>query len=396
MFFSLDITLTVWLVLASALAATLVAVGYVAVQSRRVARARRFCDSVESLPGAGDCPCLPVSVIVYSQDEAEALEVLLRSIMAQDYPAEMEIIVVNEGDSSDIRDTVAMLQQAFPALYLTHTPDGAHSLSRKKLAITLGVKAARHDTVVLTAIGAEIRSTLWLRDMMRHFSADGSVELVIGYAAQMPDGDDGPGAGCRAFDSAVRAVRWLGAAIGGHPFRATEFNVAYTRRAFFRNKGFSRSLNLHSGDDDIFISEIARRGNTAVELGENSIVGLISHDYRHALRRAAVRHIFTESHIRRRPRLWGAVAAVCVPAALVLPFVAFALAPRNAAVAVAAVVLLAVLAAGLTVGWRRALRALGMRMLGFSILPLAATYWMRRLMLRARSRFGRQKRYTWD
>ncbi len=395
MYFSFDISLLLRVVLCAAFAAAAVAVGYVSVQSRRVARARRFCDAIDS-DERETAGCLPVSVIVYSQDEAEALEVLLRSIIAQDYPAEMEIIVVNEGESGDVRDTVAMLSAAFPSLYLTHTPDGARSLSRKKLAITLGVKAARFDTVVLTAIGAEIRSTQWLRDMMRHFSPDGPVELVIGYAAQMPDSDDGRGARCRAFDATVRGVRWLGAAIGGHPFRATEFNVAYTRRAFFRNKGFSRSLNLHYGDDDIFISEIARRDNTAVELGDNSIVGLLTHDYSHTLRRAAARHVFTESHIARRPRLWATLSALCTPAALLLPFVAVALEPHNGFVAAAAALLLIIVLTGLVMGWRRALRALDMRMLGASIVPLAATYFVRRLMLRLRARFGRQKRYTWD
>lgn len=389
MYFSFELSPLLWTLTGAALAAACVACGYVWVQARRLGRARREAPAEPE-------QLMPASVIVYSQDEAEALETLLRSIMAQDYPAPMEIIVVNEGESTDVRDTVAMLQAAFPSLYLTHTPDGARSLSRKKLAITLGVKAARHDVVVLTAIGAEIRSPQWLRGMMRHFTPDGPVELVIGYAAQMPGDDTGRGARCRAFDAAVRAVRWLGAAIAGHPFRATEFNVAYTRKAFFRNKGFSRSLNLHYGDDDIFISEIARRDNTAVELADDSIVGLLAHDYGRTLRRAAVRHIFTEGHIRRRPRLWSALNALCMPAALVLPIAAAAIAPANGAVLAIAAVELAGTAAALTTGWRCVLHRLDMRELGASVMPLAATYWVRRLMLLARARFGRQKRYTWD
>ena len=389
MYFSFELSPLLWSLTGAALAAACVACGYVWVQARRLGCARREAPAEPE-------ELMPASVIVYSQDEAEALETLLRSIMAQDYPAPMEIIVVNEGESTDVRDTVAMLQTAFPSLYLTHTPDGARSLSRKKLAITLGVKAARHDVVVLTAIGAEIRSAQWLRGMMRHFTPDGPVELVIGYAAQMPGDDTGRGARGRAFDAAVRAVRWLGAAIAGHPFRATEFNVAYTRKAFFRNKGFSRSLNLHYGDDDIFISEIARRDNTAVELSADSIVGLLAHDYGHTLRRAAVRHIFTEGHIRHRPRLWSALNALCMPAALVLPIAAAALASANGAVLAIAAVEFAGTAAALTAGWRCVLRRLDMRELGASVMPLAATYWVRRLMLLARARFGRQKRYTWD
>ncbi|MDE6270008.1 MAG: hypothetical protein K2M12_04025, partial [Muribaculaceae bacterium] len=51
---------------------------------------------------------------------------------------------------------------------------------------------------------------------------------------------------------------------------------------------------------------------------------------------------------------------------------------------------------GLIGYWRRAMLALDIRMLGVSILPLAATYWLRRLVLRLRACFGRHKHYTWD
>lgn len=395
MYISFEIPVILVYILLVALVAAIIAVGYIGVQSKRLALTRQICDSAEANP-ASDEDYMPASIIVYCQDEADALERLLRSIMAQDYPAETEIIVVNEGESTDVRDTVMLLQSAFPNLYLTHTPDGAHSLSRKKLAITLGVKAARHGVVVLTAIGAEIRSNLWLRDIMRHFRRGGSVELVIGYAAPMPDADEGRGACCRAFDATARGVRWLGAALASKPFRGTEFNLAYTREAFFRNKGFSRSLNLHFGDDDIFVSEIARPGNTAVELSSDSIVGILAHDYSYTMHRIAMRHIFTEGRISRRPRLWATLSQTATPLALLLPVAAVVLSPLNAVVVTAAAIIFAATVAGLISYWRRAMRALDVHVLGGSILLFAATYWMRRLVLRLRSCFGQHRYYTWD
>lgn len=394
MFFNPEISSTIVLLLTSGAVLAAVAIVYVALQSRRLARARRFDDYGDSREDA--VAWEPVSVIVYSQDEADALDTLLRSVLAQDYPAPMEVIVVNEGESSDVRDVVAVLRASHDNIYLTHTPDGARSLSRKKLALTLGIKAARYATVVLTTVGAEIRSERWLRGMMRHFEPDSGIEVVIGYAGPLDGADDGRGARCRAFDSAGGAARWLGAAIGGHPFRASEMNVAYRREAFFRNKGFSRSLNLHFGDDDIFISEIAHAGNTAVELSDESIVGVLSHNYRRSLREAAERRAFTESHIRRRPVFWCAFASLCVPVATLCVAGAVALDCANGFVWAVAAGVLASLVGGITVGWRRALAALEMRMLGASIYPLALGYPLRRAMLRLRSRFGKQKRYTWN
>jgi len=141
-----------------------------------------------SMPAVSDdAPGWPaVSVIVYSQDEADALASLLPVILNQDYPAAFEVIVVNEGDSSDVRNTVEPMQLAYRNLYLTHTPDGARNLSRKKLAITLGVKAARYEVVVLTTVAAIIGSDKWLRAMTSQMVTDPARQIVLGYAAPVP------------------------------------------------------------------------------------------------------------------------------------------------------------------------------------------------------------------
>ena len=68
----------------------------------------------------------------------------------------------------------------------------------------------------------------------------------------------------------VDGVHWIGDALAGHPWRGNEYNLVYRRDLFFRNKGFSRHLNLRQGDDDIFVKEIATAANTAVELSAES------------------------------------------------------------------------------------------------------------------------------
>ncbi|MDE5661678.1 MAG: glycosyl transferase family 2, partial [Muribaculaceae bacterium] len=90
-------------------------------------------------PDRADSEYLPASVIVYSQGEAENLDRLLHSILEQDYPAAFEVIVVNEGESADVRDTVSLLRADNPNLYLTFTPEGVVNLSRKKRAVSLGI-----------------------------------------------------------------------------------------------------------------------------------------------------------------------------------------------------------------------------------------------------------------
>lgn len=216
-------------------------------------------------------PPLPTaSVIVYSNDEATNLASLLPQILKQDYPNEFEVIVVNDGSVESTSDVVSELQLNYSNLYLTYTPDRSRNLSRKKLALTLGIKAARYEVVVCVNANSRINSTHWLSLMTRNFNE--KTDVVIGYATPDVEADQERGRRRRAFDRVAEAVKYLSAAISDTPFRGFSYNLAYRRHCFFDNKGFSRSLNLHYGDDDVFINEITNSHNTAVELSEESMV----------------------------------------------------------------------------------------------------------------------------
>ena len=47
-------------------------------------------------------------------------------------------------------------------------------------------------------------------------------------------------------------------------------NLAYRRELFFRNKGFATHYELVSGDDDLFINEVAGETTTHIEIREES------------------------------------------------------------------------------------------------------------------------------
>lgn len=395
MYFSLSIDIATAILLATAAAAML----YLALPYnffvRRVARRRKACEAMPAI--SDDNPAWPaVSVIVYSQDEADALAALLPVILNQDYPAALEVIVVNEGDSSDVRNTVGPMQLAYRNLYLTHTPDGARNLSRKKLALTLGIKAARYDVVVLTTVAAIIRSDRWLRAMTARMVADKNNRIVLGYAAPLPGDDRANGWRRRIFDYAADSVAWISPAANRHPYRGTELNLAYYKELFFKNKGFSRSLNLHYGDDDIFISEIATSANCTVELSQDSIVNFGSYDYTKTFRDAAIRHTFTENFIRRRPRAMMSSGGPALWLLLGSAIAAVVLSPMNIAVIAAAVATIAIAFTVTILAWRGAMGALMLAKLRLTIPLFLMLRPFRSVSLIIRSRLSHQKKYTWD
>ena len=394
MYFSPTISFTaLWLLGICAFCALLVAAFYF-FRIRTVINYRRRADSER--PDKPDSDYLPASVIIYSQGDADNLRELLESVLTQDYPAAFEVIVVNEGEAADVRDTVGMLRNKYPNLYLTFTPEGVVNLSRKKLALTLGLKAARYDVAVLTTSAAIIPSNLWLRRMAWRFDKNSPVEVVLGFAAVDPSEDSHSGCRRRAFDFIAESTRWLGVAIAGKPFRGTEYNLAYRRSLFLRNKGFARSLNLHYGDDDIFISEIARKNNTQVELSEDSIVLLRQGNHPRLFNERVLRRIFTERFIRRKPRilvpLSGILQLISIAAGIGAAIIDW---PNRQVVAIAAVIAIALIAMDITT-WHKAMKALKSRPLIFTIPWLVLTHPIRRSFSRLHSRISKQKKYTWD
>jgi len=356
---------------------------------RRQRRADRLTDAEDagdSAPGA--------SVIVYSNDQAEELSALLPQLLSQQYRPGFEVIVVNEGDSPRVRAIVEDLQMRHRNLYLTFTPDGARNLSRKKLAITLGVKAARHPVVVLTGAGASMTSDHWLSRMMRHF-ADSHIELVLGIAVPDTDEDSALWKRIRSFDLAVDTIAWVTDAIGGRPWRGVEYNLAYRRDTFFRNKGFSSQLNLRRGDDDIFVAEIATPDNTAVELSDESVVEVPGVNTLRAQRDRNVQRRFTRRFIRRRPRLTGALSWWAYLTAAVLPAVALTMEPHNPFMWVCASVCLVCWYLTAMV-WRGAIIAMRGRHLLLTLPFIAAMRPLRKLTGAAMARLAHGKRYTWE
>ncbi|WP_303029609.1 glycosyltransferase [uncultured Duncaniella sp.] len=271
---------------------------YVAMVSKRVSHDTERDDSGD---GAREYPS--VSVIVYSEDDASNLEVLLPQILDQDYPAPFEVIVVNDGAIDSTKDVIARLEQKYSNLYMTFTPQESRSLSRKKLAVTLGIKAAKYNVLLHTTGVCQVPSRQWLKSMAGRF--DGRTDVVLGYAAPAAqEGTSHPWKRLHAFDQVRSAVEWISWAIAGRPYRGTACNIAYRREVFFRNKGFSRSLDLKYGDDDVFVSEVATGDNTAVELSTDSMLLNVQAAPAPMHRAEKIRRDYTASRLRGHARLF--------------------------------------------------------------------------------------------
>lgn len=331
----------------------------------------------------------PVSVIVYACDNSRRLARMLPEVLAQEYPGEFEVVVVNDGSSASVNDVVTLLQATHSNLRQTFVPVEARNLSRRKLAISLGIKCARHDNLVLTTAACVPASGRWLRLMGRHF-VDGR-EVMLG-AARI----DGLKGLLRRFDEAASSTTWLVSAQHGHPYRGTGFNLGYTRQRFFAMKGFSKHLNIQTGDDDLFINEIADGGNTAVELSAEALMSVETSRPAYEYREEKLSHRFTAKYLpKKASRVIGAsTAAMWLWVAAATTTLVFTI-PNMIGVCVVPLIAAAVWVP-LSRIWSRNGKTLGIN------LPMAAIWWAMLwrwpMTLKARLTCNRSDRqnFTWQ
>ena len=418
MYFSIyGILPAVWVALSVAVAAACWALYAGAGRARRGARAARFrpasasrtsiADAAEpaeeEAAGQPEAAGFPgVTVVVYARDNAADLEEMLPVLLEQDYPGQWEVLVINDGKAEDVTDVVNLFSTRIetgvcqrPAsaaregfLRVTFIPEEAHNLSRQKLAVSLGAKGARYPFLVLTSALCRIGSRQWLRRMCRHF-AEGR-EVVIGWAPMR-----GLESLADRYDEVATASIWLDAALRGKPFRGTGYNLGYSRRLFQEAKGFSRSLNLRAGDDDIFIRQIATGENTAVELSEQARVEIAAFRPRARWRHDRLQHAFTARFLPKGAALLAGSAslALWVWLGATVAGVVFSLPNWMPSCAFAAVALGLWIPLG--IAWRRCAVALGVRLPARTLWWPMLWHWRRTLVYRLLCGRASRNNYTW-
>lgn len=363
------------------------------IYRRRVASVARHASQCDKAEIPDNLP--RTSVIVYADIDTEASQLtsMLNQVLNQEYPVPYEVIVINDGASSTTRQAVEELELKHPNLYLSFTPDDTRNLSRKKLSLTIGIKAARNEVAVLTCADSSIPSPRWLASMTRHFAEEN--DITIGYASIDPATDRSAGKRRRAFDTADEAMQYLSGAIASKPYRGIGYNIAYRRSVFFDNKGFSRSLNLQHGDDDIFIDEVARRHNTAVELSTDSHVTISAGRPREFHREMRLNHAFTRQYLKGAPRLLFGFCSLLFWAWLTASVAAVISDWEN----ILTVGTVALLALGLWIpvimAWRGTLRALHSRRLLLTLPAMIMTQPMLNAIYRIRAKHRKSHNYTW-
>lgn len=206
-----------------------------------------------------------VSIIIAARNESENLFRNLPFILEQDYP-EFEVIIVNHQSMDDSEYLLDAYSKQYSHLKVIKVERSQHLKYGKKLPLTIGIKGAKYEHVLLTDADCKPAGNQWIRSMMARFN--GEKQIVLGY---------GPFHKSSAFlnkvirfDTTWIAMSYFSMARAGMPYMGIGRNLAYTKSAFNAVNGFKSHYALSSGDDDLFIQEAAVKKNYTINLDPES------------------------------------------------------------------------------------------------------------------------------
>ncbi|MDR2890521.1 MAG: glycosyltransferase [Alistipes sp.] len=198
-----------------------------------------------------------ISVVLVMGDDYLYVENTLPLLLAQDYDL-FEVIVVYVGSNGEFAEMLAMRAATEPHLAVSRIKQHPLFPISNKMAINIGVKAARYDNIVVTTPDSKPVSSRWLSLMAKGFRKG---EVVIGYCGieQRRGLTDKIVRSSRMFSSLL----YLTAAIRRRPYRGTIQNMGFARSLYFDHKGFGH-LNLNLGEDDLFMQQIFSDDNYTI------------------------------------------------------------------------------------------------------------------------------------
>ncbi len=208
----------------------------------------------------------PVSVIICARDEAANLVKNLPGALVQQYRTTHEVIVVDDNSFDDSKYLLEEFQKSFKQLHVVQLKQEAIGIPGKKFPLSVGIKTAKYEIVLLTDADCVPASEYWIDKMQETY--DDQTEIVLGYGAFHKK--KGLLNKVVRWETFHTALQYLSYALAGKPYMGVGRNLSYKKIIFFRHKGFSAHNNIPSGDDDLFINMAATKKNTKININADA------------------------------------------------------------------------------------------------------------------------------
>ncbi len=207
----------------------------------------------------------PVSVIICAKNEEANLEKNLDRILTQQYRF-FEVIVVNDNSTDRTAEVLAKYQDKYPILRVVNLKEKPKGIVGKKYALKHGIKAAKHDLLLMTDADCQPVSNNWIQLMQAKIRKPKLIGLAFSPYLQE--------AGFLnlfiRFETVYTALQYFSFNLIGLPYMGVGRNLIYRKSLYKDGSGFETHMHIASGDDDLFVNSVADRRNVTMILEKDS------------------------------------------------------------------------------------------------------------------------------
>jgi glycosyltransferase involved in cell wall biosynthesis len=215
--------------------------------------------SIATITETPDASWPGVSVVISAWNELENLKKLIPALLQQNYP-HFEIIIVDDRSDDECYDFLLYESLKHPQLRLVRVNETPDHIASKKYALTLGIKAAQYEILLLTDADCMPESDDWITHMTAAIRNE--TKVVLGFSPYQYQ--EGFLNFLIRHETFYTAAQYMSFAVAGIPYMGVGRNLSYCKSLFIQNKGFHSHLRVVGGDDDLFVGEVASKDNTTI------------------------------------------------------------------------------------------------------------------------------------
>lgn len=236
------------------------------------------------------------SVIICARNEEVNLQRFLPLILEQDYPS-FEVIVINDNSSDETQWILQKFKSDYSHLHIVEIKEHIRLKHSKKFGLTLGIKAAKYEYLVMSDADCEPQSKFWLREMVGAYTDE--KEIVLGYSPYFKE--KGFLNKVIRFETTHTAMSYLSYALKKDPYMGVGRNLSYLKTLFFKGKGFNSHMHIKSGDDDLFVNQNASKKNVNIAIHPDAHMYSVPQKtwksyYKQKARHAGASVVYRKSH----------------------------------------------------------------------------------------------------
>lgn len=208
-----------------------------------------------------------VTVIVAAHNEKANLKKLIPALCSQSYP-NYDVMIINDRSNDGTRALLEEMMEKFPKLRTVTVKYTPEHVTSKKYALTLGIKVAKNDVLLLTDADCIPKSENWIELMTKPVREDNKT-FALGFSQY--EHKKGLLNQWIQFETLWTGLQYISFALWKAPFMGVGRNLCYRRSFFMEKKAFKGLWHINGGDDDLFVNQYATGKNTAVVVNPDSV-----------------------------------------------------------------------------------------------------------------------------